>query len=655
VASRALQTQLPAAAVYNFSHQGESRLASAATRLQRQQVRPDPLRLFSSPEKRSVVLCLLLVAVSLVVYNPIIRNGFINFDDPQYIVHNTHVTSGPTWETIRWSFSSFYQANWHPLTWISHALDYRLFRANPAGHHYVNVLLHAANAALLFLLFQSATGFTWRSLVVAALFALHPVNVESVAWAAERKNVLSMLFFLLAFEAYGRYARKPAVGRYFAVFFLFILGLMSKPQVITFPFLLLLWDYWPLGRYQPEPMMVGAVRPAAARSLGWLFLEKCPLFVLSGISAVITMKAQRAGHAIHNSAIYTPRLRLANAILSYPRYLRNAFWPTRLSPMYPHPLDLIRGWQVGLSALLLITVTVVVLTCRRQRYLAVGWFWFLGTLVPMLGLVQVGEQAMADRYAYQSFIGLFLIVSWGAAELTAAGKLSRAPLAPVAVSVVLVLSVLTYRQVGYWHDAITLWSHALQVTPERPYFLHLELGNALDQENRFDEAIPELRAAVDPNHPQEHQLIHLGFGIYDQRHGHVQEAIAEYESALRLSTDPETRADTYSDMGSAYRQIRDYEGAHRSFAAALQIDPTQSMALIGMGLLAQQRGDFSEAIGYYSLVMSREPTDVGYILLARAEHDAGHPAEAQAAAAKAAQLTTDLDQARQTAAALLAP
>jgi len=629
-------------------------LASAATRLQRQQVGPDPLRLFSSPEKRSVVLCLLLVAVSLVAYNPVIRNAFINFDDPQYIVHNPHVTAGPTWETVRWSFASFYQANWHPLTWISHALDYRLFRANPAGHHYVNVLLHAANAVLLFLLFQSATGFTWRSLVVAALFALHPVNVESVAWAAERKNVLSMLFFLLAFRAYGWYAHKPAVGRYLALSGLFILGLMSKPQVITFPFLLLLWDYWPLGRYAAEPAMIGAVRPAPARSLPWLFLEKCPLFLLSGISAIITMKAQRAGHAIHNSAIFKLRLRLANAIVSYPRYLRSAFWPTRLSPMYPHPLESIRGWQVGLSAVLLLAITLFVLTYRRQRYLSVGWFWFLGTLVPMLGLVQVGEQAMADRYAYQSFIGLFLMVSWGAAELTAAWKLSRAPLAPVAVSVILILSCFTYRQVGYWHDSITLWSHALAVTPDRPYFLHLELGNALDQESRFDEAIPELRAALDPNHPQEHQLVHLGFGIYDQKHGHVQEAIAEYQSALRMSTDPETRADTYSDLGSAYRQIRDYEGARQSFMAALQIDPNQSMALIGMGLLAKKRGDLSEAIRYYSMAMSREPTDVGYILLAKAEHDAGHLAEAQAAAEKATQLTTDLDQARQTAAALLA-
>jgi protein O-mannosyl-transferase len=629
-------------------------LASAATKLQREPARLDPWRIFSSPEKRTVVLSLLLVAVTLAVYNPVIRNRFINLDDAYYITHNPHVTAGLSWQTLRWSFSSFYQANWHPLTWISHALDYQFFGANPAGHHYVNVLLHALNAALLFLLLQSATGFTWRSLMVATLFALHPVNVESVAWAAERKNVLSMLFFLLALQAYVGYVRKPAVGRYLGVFFLFLLGLMSKPQVITLPFLLLLWDYWPLGRYQPEPWLIGTLRLAPPRSLPWLLGEKCPLFLLSGVSAVITMKAQRAGHAIHNSGSYALRLRLGNAILSYPRYLRNAFWPTRLSPMYPHPQESMRAWQVGLSAVFLIAITWLVLRYRRQRYLPVGWFWFLGTLVPMLGLVQVGEQAMADRYAYQSFIGLFLIVCWGLAEWTAVSKLSRAPLAPLAVSVVLTLGVFTYRQIGYWHDAVTLWSHALRVTPGRAYFLHLELGNALDQENRFDEAIPELRAAINPDHPLENQLVHLGFGIYDQRHGHVQQAISEYESALRLTADPETRADTYSDLGSAYRQIRDYERARENFTAALQIDPNQYMALIGMGLLAQKQGDPSAAIRYYSLVLSRAPTDVAYILLAKAEALAGHVAEAQAAASKAAQLTTDLDQARQDAAALLA-
>jgi protein O-mannosyl-transferase len=631
-------------------------LPFAAARLQRDSLRPDGVRLFSSPETRSIVLCLLLVVVTLAVYNSVIHNGFINFDDPEYITHNPHITAGLTGDTLRWSFFSFYQANWHPLTWISHALDYQLFHANPAGHHYVNVLLHAANAMLLFLLFQAATGFTWRSFMVAALFALHPVNVESVAWVAERKNVLSMLFFLLALRAYGGYVRKPAIGRYLGVVFLFALGLMSKPQVITFPFVLLLWDYWPLGRYGAGSPMTGTMRAITpARSFPWLCLEKSPLFLLSGISAVLTLMAQRAGHAIHDPAIYTPRLRLENAILAYVRYLRNAFWPTGLSIMYLHPLETIRAWQVGLALLSLIAITLLVLRYRRQRYLPVGWFWFLGTLVPMLGLVQVGEQAMADRYAYQSYIGLFVIACWGMAEWTAAWKLSPAPLAPVAVSVVLALGSLTYQQVGYWKDGVTLWSHALRMTPRKPfpYLIHFWLGHALNQENRFDEAIPEFRAALNPNHQVEEQYIHMGFGIYDQKHGHVQEAIQEFQTALRMATDLETRADAYSDLGSAYRQIRDYDEARQNFTAALVVDPNQGMALIGMGLLAQEKGDLPEAIRYYSLAMSRQPTDVGYLLLAQAERSTGHAAEAQAAADKAAQLTIDLDQARQDAATLL--
>ena len=628
-------------------------MSFAAARLQREAARQTVFsELFASPEKRTVVLCLLLAGLSLAVYNPVTRNGFINLDDGQYITHNPHVTAGLSWDTIRWSFSSFDQANWHPLTWISHALDYQLFGPNPAGHHYVNVLLHACNAVLLFLLFQSATGWTWRSLMVAALFAVHPVNVESVAWAAERKNTLSMLFFLLALHAYGRYVRKPGVRRYTAVAVLFALALMSKPQVITLPFVLLLWDYWPLGRFGGSSPVSGD-KAAPTSSFFQLVWEKWPLFLLAGISAVITMKAQWAGHAVHDPAIYTLRLRLGNAILSYSRYLLNAVWPVWLSPLYPHPLESLRMWQVGLSAILIAAITVLAVRYRRHGYLPVGWFWFLGTLVPMLGLVQVGEQAMADRYAYQSFVGLFLIVSWGVAEWAAAWKVSPVGVTAVAVSVVLGLSCLTFRQIGYWHDSVTLWSYALRVTPENSYLIHRQLGDALDQEGRYDEALPQLRAAVNPRHHAGDELIHLGFGNYYQKHGHLQEALGEYKIALGMGADPQTKVIAYSDMGSAYRQVGDYEKAYQSFAAALSIDPKNTLSLVGMGLLAQRKGDLAEAIGYYSLAMSYEPTDVGFILLAQAEARAGHMPEAQAAASKAAQLTTNLDKARQTASTLL--
>src|SRR3984893_12770967 len=306
------------------------------------------------------------------------------------------------------------------MTWLSHALDCELFGLNPAGHHGVNVLLHAANAVLLFLLLQSATGLRWRSLMVAALFALHPMNVESVAWAAERKNVLSMLFFLLALYAYVWYARGPGLRRCAAVAFLFALSLLAKPQAITFPFLLLLWDYWPLRRIDAaaETTQAGGTHKLSSARL---LLEKVPLLLVSAASAVVTMEAQQAGGAVKDLAHYSLLLRLETTVISYARYLGKAFWPSKLVLPYPHPLKLSPAWQVGGAVILLLLITVLVLRAREQRYLAVGWFWFLGSLVPMIGLIQVGAQAMADRYAYIPFIGLFLMIVWLVADWVVVG------------------------------------------------------------------------------------------------------------------------------------------------------------------------------------------------------------------------------------------
>jgi protein O-mannosyl-transferase len=401
----------------------------------------------------------------LVSYNPVTHNGFLDYDDDQYITNNPHVRAGLTWATVKWAFTTYDQANWHPLTWLSHALDCELLGLNPSGHHYVNVLLHAANAVLLFLLLQSATGFRWRSLMVAALFALHPTNVESVAWAAERKNVLSMLFFLLALHAYVWYTRRPEVRRYAAVAFFFALALLSKPQVITFPFLLCLFDYWPLCRIG-APAVAG---PAAQGNLpklwsGWLVLEKLPLLLLSAASAVVTMKAQKTGGAVQTLSQYSPLLRLETAVISYVDYLGKALWPSKLVALYPHPTKLYPAWQVGASVVLLMLVTALVLRARGQRYLEVGWFWFLGSLVPMIGLVQAGGQAMADRYAYIPFIGLFLMLTWLVADWAQARQISARWLAISAVSCLLVLGTLTYRQVGYWHDIPSFWLRTLALT-----------------------------------------------------------------------------------------------------------------------------------------------------------------------------------------------
>jgi len=576
-------------------------LSSAATRVQPKTVTA-PTSLFSSPEKRTVVLCLLLVVATLAAYNPVNRNGFVNFDDDRYIVQNSHIAGGLNGQTALWAFTNYYEANWHPLTWLSHALDVQLFGLNPVGHHYVNVFLHALNAVLLFWVLQSATRKTWPSLMVAALFALHPVNVESVAWAAERKNVLSMLFLLLALRAYGWYGEKPSVGKYALVAGSFACGLMAKPQVITLPFVLLLWDYWPLGRFS-------ATAPSKKLNLVW---EKIPLFGLALVSAVITMRAQKAGGAIHNFAAYSFPVRLENAIVAYARYIGKALWPTRLSPLYPHPLDLLRGWQVAASAVLLTAITLAVIRSRRHGYLLTGWFWFLGTLVPMIGLIQVGEQAMADRYAYLPFIGLFLMVCWGVEEWAQGLRTTRWLSIPALV-VLAVLGGLTYRQVGFWRNSETLWSYALQVSSVRSYKAHFNLAMAYDQQARFDEAIQQLRQSIDPR--DDDPQIHLGLGIYEQRHGHAQDARAEFESTVRLARDPGLRAN----------------------------------ALVNLGLLAQKSGNYAEAVGDYTRAMGIEPTAVGYLLLAKAAEQAGDVPGSQAALARAKAISADLEAAQKMA------
>ncbi len=373
--------------------------------------------LAASPHKQIVLLGLLLVIATMAVYYPVHAQPFANFDDADYVFDNFHVRSGLNWETVRWAFVTRDAANWHPLTWLSHALDAQIFGIDPAGPHDVNVLFHLLNALLLFWVLQQATGYIGRSWMVAALFALHPINVESVVWIAERKNLLSMFFLLLTLIAYRWYAHEPRDSRYVVVAVLFAMGLMSKPQVITLPFVLLLWDYWPLQRFSfadDEPPVPMGAEPAIPRKpLSYLIWEKVPLLGLCAASAVLTMRAQQAGGA---TSSYALSIRLENAIVSYARYLENAFWPLRLSVFYPYPGNSLKAWQVGGAFLLLLAVSIGVIYARRNRYLPVGWFWFLGTLVPMIGLVQVGTQAMADRYAYLPLVGLFLMICWGTAD-----------------------------------------------------------------------------------------------------------------------------------------------------------------------------------------------------------------------------------------------
>jgi protein O-mannosyl-transferase len=604
-------------------------------------------KLFQSPAKRTLLLCLLLTAVVLVFYNPVSHNGFLNYDDVGYITGNPHVKTGLTWATVKWSFTTYDQGNWHPLTWISHTLDFELFGLNAGGHHYMNVLLHAANAVLLFLLLQSATGFRWRSLMVAALFALHPVNVESVAWAAERKNVLSTMFFLLALYAYVWHARRPGLRRYAAVAFFFALALLSKPKVIALPFLLLLWDYWPLGRIG-APVVTGPTAQSEnvpRLSSGGLVVEKAPLLLLSVVSAVVTIKAQKAGLAVQTFSRYGLLLRLETAVVSYLRYLEKALWPSQLVALYPHPTKLYPAWQVGAAVVLLLLITAMVLRESDRRYLVVGWFWFLGSLVPMIGLVQVGLQAIADRYAYIPFIGLFLMITWLAADWAQSRQISARWLAIPAVCCLLALGTITYRQVGYWHDSSSFWLRTLALTRDN-YVAQNNLGEFLLNQGRTEEAAAHFRSALDIR--PDGLTANLNLGAYEDRRGNLPAAIERYQIVARHAADLGMRATAYSSLGFAYRGMGQATKAKQCFETALQLEPDWARAMTGLGLIAQENNDIAEAIRQYSRAAAVQPTDVGYLLLAQALRQDGRLDEATAISERVARLSPNLAEAQKT-------
>jgi len=616
--------------------------------------------LFSSPAERTLLFCLLLMAVTLAVYLPVTRNAFINYDDDTYIINNAPVRAGLTWPTVKWSLTTIEQGNWGPLSWLSHALDCELFGLHAGGHHFLSALWHAIDGALLFWLLQSATGFTWRSLIVAALFALHPINVESVAWAAERKNVLSMFFFLLALLAYGWYARQPKPRRYAVVFLLFLLALMSKSHVISFPLLLLLWDYWPLRRLATREQIQPQTWPAATPehpevprfSFTFLVLEKLPLFLLSIASAAVTVIAQHAAHALRTSSEYSALNRIETALISYVRYVRLAIWPSGLALFYPHPTKVFSLWQVVPAAVALVLATAIAISrWRQQPYLVVGWLWFLVSMFPMIGLVQVGGQAMADHFTYIPFIGLFIIAVWAVADWGCRRQIPTAWVAVPAVGILIAFSVATHRQIEFWRDSPTIWRRTLAVT-QNNFVAHTNLANFLDQHGQVEEAAVHLRAAlaIEPND----LIAALSLGTYEDRRGNLSAAIERYKTVALQAADSELRATAYSNLGSAYWRMGDYPGAKQCYQSALQLSPGRPAAVVGLGLVAQHEGDLAEALRQFSNAMAVAPTDIGYLLLAHVLEQAGRPTDAQVARQQAILISSNLDEAQRQADALLA-
>jgi tetratricopeptide (TPR) repeat protein len=459
---------------------------------------------------------------------------FLEFDDYSYVMVNSHVQQGLTLDGLRWAFSTFARGNWHPLTWLSHMLDVSLFGMNAGYHHMVNVLFHCLSTALLFLLFSAMTGKLWRSAFIAALFGVHPLHVESVAWVAERKDVLSGFFFMLTLLAYAGYARRACLRRYLLVVLFFALGLMAKPMLVTLPFVLLVLDVWPLGRTS----IAGPADGRAGSPLAWrrLLLEKVPLAGLSILSSIVTYAAQQEGSAVATFENLPFTTRAANAVVSYVVYLEKMFWPSSLAVYYPHPGDAIRWWQIAGAALLILFVSYIVLKQLRHRpFLAVGWSWYIVMLLPVIGLIQVGGQAMADRYTYLPLIGPFVMVTYLAVEaVPGIWRFRIVALRAAATAVLAILCYLSFVQAGYWSNGVTLFTHALAVT-SRNALAETSLGCALNHQGRNEEAIAHFQSAlqIKPDDPQTHR----DFGLTLASSGRLDEAIAQFREALELNPD----------------------------------------------------------------------------------------------------------------------
>ncbi|HKM85072.1 MAG TPA: tetratricopeptide repeat protein [Terriglobales bacterium] len=577
------------------------------------------------PKRRTVVplVGLLLFFGTLALYYPALQNGFVNYDDPAYVTSNWHVQQGLTSRSLAWAFTSTSEANWHPLTWISHMLDVQLFGLGPAGHHAQSVLWHAVNVALLFLLLAKATGFVGRSAVVSALFAVHPLNVESVAWVAERKTVLCTFLFLLALGAYGWYVKRPRTSRYLLVALLFALALMAKPMVITLPFALLLLDFWPLQRFPETP-------PAK------LFLEKIPLLALSAASAAMTLYAQRAGGAVGSAELLPLTMRVKNAIYSYLIYMEKAVWPSRLAVFYSHPEGSLALWKVLTAAAVLAAITAASWHFRERRYLLVGWLWFLGTLAPMIGIVQVGRQAWADRYAYLPLWGLFVIGVWLASEGATRISLSRTAQIAIAAAVLLGYSAAAHIQIQYWRDSYSLFAHAIQVTDANP-IAEGNLGSALMEMRRPDLAVPHLERAI--------QLMptfstaHYDLGTLLQRQNELDRAQQEYQLALQYAPDEREAAQTHNNLGVLFNQLGRRDEAVAEFTEAIALNPYAQNSLVGRGLIEREEGKLDDALQDFARAAQVAPSPSAFYWQGRVLEEKGQlpsAAEAYRAALKLA-------------------
>lgn len=549
----------------------------------------------------SILIGLVLITITLTVFWPVSRHEFINLDDDTYITENPEVQKGLTVGSIIWAFKSTYAANWHPLTWLSHMIDFELYGLRPGGHHFTNLLLHLANTLLLFLVLKQMTGALWRSSFIAMLFALHPLHAESVAWVAERKDVLSTCFWMLTMWGYGHYIEQPTLKRYLLLLLSFTAGLLSKPMLVTLPFVLLLLDYWPLRRFRfektnvrPKLQETQSARVTRSGSYGFhLVTEKIPLFGLSAMSSVLTFFAQQHGGAVGSFEVYTLKSRIANALVSYLGYIKRMIWPHPLAVFYPYQ-DHLPTWEIAAAGLLLIGITFLVIRYRRRYpYLVVGWLWYLGTLVPVIGLVQVGMQAIADRYTYIPLIGLFIIVAWGVPDLLARYRYRRVVLSLSAGLLILAIVIVTRVQIDHWRSSLTLLQHTLNVTANNS-LIHNNLGVALTRQGKIQEAMAHFAEALqlDDNYLEAHK--NLGAAL--ARQGRIEEAFAHYEKALRIKPDD---AEAQYRVGFLLARQGKEQEAIVHYREALRIQPSHADAHNNLGVLLTRQGKNEEAVVHF--------------------------------------------------------
>jgi protein O-mannosyl-transferase len=513
---------------------------------------------------KTICICIALAVLTWAVFIQTVRYDFVNYDDPTYVYQNTRITSGINLANVAWAFTHVHSENWHPLTTITHMLDCGLHGLNAGWHHFTNVLLHCLAVVFLFVALHQMTGALWRSAFVSAVFAVHPLHVESVAWIAERKDVLSAVFFMITLLAYLRYTRAPSIGRYLTVALVIALGLMSKPMLVTLPFVLLLLDYWPLGRFE-------ARRSKTGRQALQLILEKVPLIALSAVSSLITFLAQRG--AIGWTEQLPVSERISNAFVAYVVYIRQMFWPTGLAVFYPHPEHRLPVWEISLASIVLVGITAAAFVFRKKApYFVTGWLWYLGMLVPVIGLVQVGWQGHADRYTYLPQIGLYIAVTWAVTDLTRSWRFQRIGLGAAAVLIVGALGCRAWLQTSYWRDSETLFTHALAVTSNNDVALN-NLGIIFLDKGQLDDAISKLQAAIDLR--PENAPAHDNLAKALLKKGQVVEAMVHYRKFLELEP---ASVEARNTLGTALIQQGHVREAIDLWQESLAIQPENGNA-----------------------------------------------------------------------------